>query len=192
MNNIEIARVAHEVNRAYCMSIGDCSQAPWEDAPQWQKDSAINGVKFHRLNPQADPASSHANWLKQKEADGWKCGPAKDVEKKEHPCCVPYDQLPTEQKAKDFLFRAVIHALDPATAQRAGVVENPTQGQAFPPIIKFFEYSHLPAHLQATSAPLCHLAKELCIELPVCAETTAGLRKLLEAKDCFVRARLER
>ena len=35
----------------------------------------------------------------------------KDAERKEHPCCVPYDALPVEQKTKDYLFRAVVHAL---------------------------------------------------------------------------------
>lgn len=42
-----IAKRAHEVNRAYCASIGDHSQPAWEDAPQWQKDSAIAGVRAH-------------------------------------------------------------------------------------------------------------------------------------------------
>lgn len=111
MKVIEIARVAHEVNKAYCEALGDTSQPSWEDAPQWQRDSAANGVKFHLLNPDAGPSHSHDEWLKEKEAAGWKYGPVKDADKKEHPCFVPYDQLPTEQKAKDFIFRAVVHAL---------------------------------------------------------------------------------
>lgn len=106
-----IARVAHEVNRAYCAALGDMSQPAWPDAPQWQKDSAINGVRFHLANPEAGPDHSHNSWLAEKEAGGWKYGPVKDPEKKEHPCFVPYDQLPVEQKAKDYLFRGVVHAL---------------------------------------------------------------------------------
>ena len=51
----EIARVAHEVNRAYCQALGDDSQPAWEVAPQWQRDSAINGVTFHIANPGACP-----------------------------------------------------------------------------------------------------------------------------------------
>jgi hypothetical protein len=107
----QIARVAHEVNRAYCLALGDASQAAWEDAPQWQKDSAINGVKFHLAHPGAGPDHSHVEWLKEKEAAGWKYGPVKDAEKKEHPCFVPYDALPVDQKAKDYLFRGVVHAI---------------------------------------------------------------------------------
>ena len=55
------------------------------------------------------------------------------------------------------------------------------------PIMKFFAYEHLPTHLQETSKPICDLATKMD-ELPDCAEKSAGLRKLLEAKDCFVRA----
>jgi hypothetical protein len=45
--NIEqIARVAHEVNRSYCEALGDTSQPEWESAPQWQRESAMAGVKF--------------------------------------------------------------------------------------------------------------------------------------------------
>lgn len=107
----EIARVAHEINRAYCQALGDFSQQKWEDAPDWQKNSAINGVRFHIENPDAGPSHSHDEWLKEKTATGWKYGPVKDQEKKEHPCFVAYHMLPVEQKAKDYLFRAVVHAL---------------------------------------------------------------------------------
>ncbi len=111
MSNDEIARVAHEVNRAYCQALGDNSQPTWEDAPQWQRDSAINGVRFHVANPAAGPDHSHNAWLEEKRAAGWKYGPTKNPEAKEHPCFVAYEDLPTEQKAKDYLFRGIVHAL---------------------------------------------------------------------------------
>lgn len=57
--------------------------------------------------------------------------------------------------------------------------------------MKHFRFEHLPPHLQAVSHPVQNLANEMNETLPHCAEKTAGLRKLLEAKDCFVRARLE-
>jgi hypothetical protein len=107
----EIARVAHEVNRAYCLSLGDASQAEWENAPEWQKKSAIAGVEFHLNNPTAGPSGSHDSWLRMKVADGWTFGPIKDPNKKEHPCCVEYHELPREQKAKDYIFLAVVNAL---------------------------------------------------------------------------------
>lgn len=106
-----IARMAHEVNRGYCQSIGDNSQPAWHDAPVWQRDSAINGVKFHLTN-EATPEESHASWLKQKHDEGWKHGPVKDVDKKEHPCFCLYSELPQEQRAKDYLFRAVVNSFN--------------------------------------------------------------------------------
>lgn len=58
------------------------------------------------------------------------------------------------------------------------------------PIMKYFEYAHLPAKLQAVSKPLGDLVAQLYVDLPDGQEKSAGLRKLLEAKDCFVRAAL--
>ena len=58
------------------------------------------------------------------------------------------------------------------------------------PILRFFAYSHLPPHLQAVSKPIGELAELMASTLPPGAETTVGLRKLLEAKDAFVRAAL--
>lgn len=110
VGSLLIAKVCHEANRAYCAALGDLSQPSWEDAPDWQKQSAINGVQFHYANPMAQPSDSHVAWLAQKEADGWKYGPVKDPDKKEHPCFVPYDELPVEQRAKDYIFRAICHA----------------------------------------------------------------------------------
>lgn len=110
--NIEkIAKACHEVNRAYCLALGDTSQPAWEDAPQWQKDSAMLGVKLHANNPEAGPQASHDSWMAQKLAEGWEYGPTKDPEAKRHPCIVPFAALPVEQQAKDFIFRAVVHSM---------------------------------------------------------------------------------
>ena len=59
-------------------------------------------------------------------------------------------------------------------------------------MLQFFSYQHLPEHLQAVSAPFCQLAIELVHQLPRNPERTVALRKLLEAKDCAVRALLYR
>ena len=110
VEKIEIARIAHEVNRAYCEAMGDDSQPTWENAPQWQKDYALLGVELHTSGDHG-PEASHESWMAQKVADGWKYGPEKNPEIKEHPCMVPFSELPKEQQAKDFLFRGVVHAL---------------------------------------------------------------------------------
>jgi hypothetical protein len=57
-------------------------------------------------------------------------------------------------------------------------------------LLSFFGFEHLPPFLQAVSSPCHDLAFDLASTLPDSAEFTAGLRKLLEAKDCFVRAAL--
>lgn len=106
----EIAKICHNVNRAYCESIGDNSQPTWEEAPEWQRNSAIDGVRFH-LGNEVTPEDSHSNWCKQKIEDGWVYGEVKDPELKEHPCLVPYRQLPPEQRTKDYLFKAVVDSI---------------------------------------------------------------------------------
>tara|TARA_B100000700_G_scaffold189815_1_gene209215 strand:+ start:64176 stop:64364 length:189 start_codon:yes stop_codon:yes gene_type:complete len=57
--------------------------------------------------------------------------------------------------------------------------------------MKFFAYKHLPERLQVVSKPIGELAASMDTQLPDCAEKSAGLRKLLEAKDALVRAQLE-
>jgi hypothetical protein len=57
--------------------------------------------------------------------------------------------------------------------------------------IKYFAFAHLPPHLQEVSKPIGELAEKLEAELPDGPEKSAGMRKLLEAKDCFVRAKLD-
>jgi hypothetical protein len=57
-------------------------------------------------------------------------------------------------------------------------------------ILKYFKYDHLPIHLQEISAPISAMAFKMAATLPANAELSAGLRKLLEAKDCFVRAQI--
>lgn len=111
LSMIEIARITHEVNRAYCESIGDNSQVAWEQAPGWQRESAFSGVRAVFDGTTRSPEDQHAAWSEQKIADGWQYGEVKDAEAKTHPCLVPYSELPQEQKVKDFLFRAVVEAL---------------------------------------------------------------------------------
>lgn len=59
------------------------------------------------------------------------------------------------------------------------------------PIMKYFQFAHLPEHLQRVSAPIGTLAAQMDSDLPDGPEKSAGLRKLLEAKDCFVRAKID-
>jgi hypothetical protein len=110
--NIErIARFAHEINRAYCSAIGDDSQTSWQEAPDWQKESAIKGVKMHINNSAATAKDSHDSWMAEKVAAGWVLGKVKDAEAKTHPAMLPYEELPIEMQVKDHLFRKVVRLI---------------------------------------------------------------------------------
>jgi hypothetical protein len=106
-----IACAAHMANRAYCIALGDNSQPLWEDAPDWQQSSAKNGVRAILKNPDTTPEQSHEGWLKQKTEEGWKYGAVKDPEKKEHPCFLPYAELPEAQRVKDAIFGATVRSM---------------------------------------------------------------------------------
>lgn len=105
-----IARVIHEANRALQQALQDPAPSPsYDDAPDWQLlplregvSAALDGVT---------PQELHEQWMGDKFANGWRYGPVKDAEAKTHPCLVPYDDLPTEQRAKNDLFLAIVGAL---------------------------------------------------------------------------------
>lgn len=107
----DMASICHEANRRYCWGLGDVSQVPWDQAPEWQRSSAVDGVNAILDGRVKSPEDSHQNWFHDKRAAGWVYGPQKDPAKKEHPCCVPFDQLPESQRLKDTLFFAIVIAL---------------------------------------------------------------------------------
>jgi len=90
------ARAAHEANRAYCIGIGDYSQPSWDDAPDWQRSSARDGVT------------------------GALDGATKDPDVKTHPCMVEYAELPPAQRKKDHIFIAVVNAVAEALDEALG------------------------------------------------------------------------
>ena len=105
------AQAAHEANRVLCLALGDNSQPMWDLAPDWQKKSAVMGVEQINAHPETTPEQSHEGWLKVKQEDGWKYGPVKNTEAKEHPCFLPYGQLPENQRLKDEMFGLVVRAV---------------------------------------------------------------------------------
>jgi len=111
MNIESIAKVCHQANKAWCEANNDNSQKDWEQAEQWQRDSAIKGVQFKIDNPDAGDDAQHNAWMADKVNDGWVYGEMKDAEAKTHPCIVPFGQLPEFQRKKDALFCAIVTAL---------------------------------------------------------------------------------
>lgn len=73
-----------------------------------------------------------------------------------------------------------------------GVHHIPPEGRRYlNPIMKYFEFEHLPARLQRYSKPFCVLAKQIDVTMKDGPEKSVCLRKLLEAKDACVRASLD-
>ena len=103
-----LAKMVHEANKAFCESIGDNSQVPWGEAPEYNHTSAIIGVRAICENPDITPDESHNVWWNTKKADGWIYGEVKDKEKKTHPSMVPYDKLSTVEKYKDHLVKSIV------------------------------------------------------------------------------------
>ncbi len=119
----QVAKVCHESLRAFCQTLGDDSLLPWEKAPEWQKESSRDGVRYYfeqfAAGIEPSPSATHDRWLKQKEAAGWKRGGTKNSATKEHPSFVPYEDLPLSEKRKDYLFAAVCKAFCVSAAAQA-------------------------------------------------------------------------
>ena len=95
----------HEANK-------EIQQQTGEFIPQLSEHltkSILDGVYFVLDNPNCTPEQQHNNWVHFKRADGWKYGPEKDFERKEHPCLVPYSELPEIQQRKDSVFRQTLN-----------------------------------------------------------------------------------
>lgn len=114
------ARVAHEVYRT---ALGVSDMRSWDTAPEGDKAQARAATRevLSADVSKTTPTQWHAKWCAEKAADGWRYGPVIDVERKEHPNMLPYEQLPEEQRALDRLFvvavestRAAIDALEVA------------------------------------------------------------------------------
>jgi hypothetical protein len=111
MRSEDIARVCHEALRVLQSIQNDPVPArPWEEAPDYQRETAQLAV-IRLQEEKSTPAEHHEQWRVHMIQMGWKYGREKNLEAKTHPCLVPYDRLPDEQKAKDVLFLAIVAAL---------------------------------------------------------------------------------
>ena len=119
--------------------------------------------------------------------------------------CVTGEKLPDEIKTLRQFARKAKHRITPSgtrwteTMKETGVdkaadarreMNSPHSGTKHR-MLKYFRWEHLPEQLQNISRPFGELAVQMLQETPAGPEQTAGLRKLLEAKDCIVRAALE-
>jgi hypothetical protein len=104
-----VARVCHEANRVLQIAAGEEPSPHWDDAPEWQRDSATEGVM--RALAGATPQELHEEWCEVKRKAGWTYGPVKHAAPKTHPCLVPYGDLLEAQRVKDHMFHAIFRAM---------------------------------------------------------------------------------
>lgn len=113
ITNLDAARITHEANRALQVILADPAipvAPPWDELPDEDRASIINGVELHRDSP-TSARLSHENWCNYKLAQGWVYGKVKDATMKTHPCLVDFDRLPPADRLKDSLFKAIVEAL---------------------------------------------------------------------------------
>lgn len=108
LTHLHIAMLAHAANVAYCHAIGDTVPPLWDDTDEAHRASVLAGVVMYEENPEATPETAHESWMERKVAEGWTHGAKKNAKQKKHPCLVPYDKLPPEQRVKDYLFRSIV------------------------------------------------------------------------------------
>ena len=113
MTTSQLARICHEANRAYRLSLAEDPGPHWENAPREMLESSIAGVNYRLDNPTATAEDQHNSWLEGKRAAGWTFGAVKSETLRTHPQLLPYDQLPDEQRTKDRLFQAIVDAMAP-------------------------------------------------------------------------------
>jgi hypothetical protein len=130
----QIAQITHETNRTYRKLIGDTPMPPWENCPPEHHESLTTGVRVLSENREKSPEAMHEDWCSHKRQNGWSYGPVQDAYLKTHPCLVPFDQLPAEQRLKDYLFRGVVGMIlcfqedeEEARAEEEALKNDPTQ-----------------------------------------------------------------
>lgn len=111
MSDEMIAKVVHAAMAEYCRGLGQ-TFATWDQVSDQARDNALEGVRAQRHSGgDARPvAECHDAWVASLLEQGWTRGSALDVEAKTHPFLMPFDELPTSERRKAYLWRAVVDA----------------------------------------------------------------------------------
>lgn len=185
----QIAHVCHEANRALQTIHGNPAipaSPDWTGLGPADRQTAIDGV-LAALDGQS-PEELHESWMAAKFEAGWVYGDVKDPAAKTHPCLVDYEELPRADRDKDELFAAVVEALrgDDATVPDRDLSDRHPGVQD---LMRWLTPNPGLPPMAAHIAKLHHMLADAALQIaPDSPELTAGLRKVLEAKDCLVRA----
>lgn len=120
MTIADIAKICHSMNREYRLAIGEDPGPQWDDLPEENQRGIMAGVKGQLEDPGRTPEESHQAWLDYYRERGWKYGPVKNFDTKEHPCFLPYSELPEAQRAKDRLFQVWVRHCAPFKTPEPG------------------------------------------------------------------------
>jgi hypothetical protein len=129
-----IAKASYEATRAWREAAdeaaGGTPRAQWDEAEQWRRDSALEGVKRAVLDGRT-PEQLHESWRKDRLERGWKHGPVRNAKKKEDPHLKPFAELGDSLKRKSDLFASVAHTLFKCGKERWAVktLTDPAAGQ---------------------------------------------------------------
>ena len=118
----EIAAVTHGANRVLQALAGEPISPPWENESELIQESVEDGVLTVLENPGITAEKIHNNWVDFRKSQGWKWGPVKDLDKKEHPDIGPWTALDINAQRKSKVFVAIIMALKETTYDDARVL----------------------------------------------------------------------
>lgn len=105
---IDIAKVAHQANRAFLNTLGDTSEKDWENLSEEAKKETAEQVEFSLQNEHVGAEAHHIAWMNEMKEKGYTHGEVGDMK---HPLLVPFDLLPAENQKQHKLFFAVVQAL---------------------------------------------------------------------------------
>ena len=104
----QAAQILHNWNRAYCTTIGNPPDQPWEQISDHDRENRQKAIRFLLQHPQASPEDVHHEWARDRTEQGWTLGAVRNEDLKTHPNLVPYGELPAAQRTKGTFARTAV------------------------------------------------------------------------------------
>ena len=111
MTDEKLAKIAYEVNVAYCESLGDIVHPAWDELMPFEVAECVDLVKTVREDQMVAPKSLHALWCAGRGKKGWSYGPRLDFKIKTHPLLTDFEKLSKNNQSKGYILKGVVSAL---------------------------------------------------------------------------------